>query len=262
MARRARGAIVPFRHEGQRAALGPGDLLRAVLHDRMRVGRHQRLGVAHVDLLLAGARLALRVLDRHAGGVQPGADRPHHLLLLGGLEDVVVLVVGAEGREAAVAGRLQLLVGLAEQEELELGGHHGAIAQRREPRDLALEHRARRMRHLGMGVMIDHVAEHQRRAGQPGREPQRREVRRHRVVAVAGGPARRLVARHRLHLEVGGEQVVAAVGLAPAGSRGRTRPGTACPSAGPACRRAPRARCRPRPRRRPAPAPPGSSRPA
>ncbi len=213
VARRSGGALVVLGHEGHRAALRPGDLLDGVLDDDMGVGRGQRPGIADVDLLLAGARLALGTLHRHARAVQPGADRPHHLLLLGGLEDVVVLVVGADRRHAAVAGGMQLGIAVGEEEEFELGGHHRLVAHLAQPGDLPLQHRARRMRHVGMGVMVEHVAEHQRRAVEPRRPPQRREVGLHHVVAVARGPARRLVARHRLHLDVGGEQIVAAVGL-------------------------------------------------
>ena len=65
--------------------------LHAVLQDHVAVGHGQRVGVADVDLLLARPPLALRVLDRDAGALQAGADRPHHPLFLGGLEDVVVL---------------------------------------------------------------------------------------------------------------------------------------------------------------------------
>ena len=213
VARRARGALVVLGHEGHRPALGPGDLLDRVLDDGVDVGRFQRAGIADVDLLLAGAGLALGVLHRHPRGVEAGADRPHHILLLGGLEDVVVLVIGAHRRHAAIAGGVQVGVGVREEEELQLRGHHRLVAHLAEPGDLALEHGARRMRHLGMGMVVEHVGEDQRGARNPGRPAQRREVGLHHIVAVARGPARRLVAGHRLHLEVGGEQVVAAVGL-------------------------------------------------
>ena len=61
--------------------------------------------------------------------------------------------------------------------------------------------------------MVEHVAEHQRRALEPGDAAQGREVGLDREVAVAEVPRRRLVARHRLHLEVHGQEVVAAVHL-------------------------------------------------
>ena len=68
------------------------------------------------------------------------------------------------------------------------------------------------MRHVVM-VVVEHVAEHQRGAFEPGHAPQRREVGLHDEVAIALVPARRRVARHRLHVDVVGEQVVAAVRL-------------------------------------------------
>ena len=54
---------------------------------------------------------------------------------------------------------------------------------------------------------------HQRGALQPGNAPQGGKVRLHDEVAVALVPARRLVAGHRLHIDVVGQQVVAAVRL-------------------------------------------------
>ena len=46
-----------------------------------------------VQLFLPGLGLALGVLDRDAGVPQLIADRPHHVLFLGGLQDVIVFVV-------------------------------------------------------------------------------------------------------------------------------------------------------------------------
>ena len=61
--------------------------------------------------------------------------------------------------------------------------------------------------------MVDHVAEHQRGAVQPGDPAQGREVRPDGEVAVAEIPGRRRVARDRLHLHVDREQIVAGVHL-------------------------------------------------
>ena len=80
------------------------------------------------------------------------------------------------------------------------------------PGDLALEDRARRMRHV-LAVMIDHVAEHQRGALEPGNPAQGREVWAYGEVAVAEIPGRRGVARDRLHLHVHREQVIAGMHL-------------------------------------------------
>ena len=124
VARRPGLLRVVLRHEGDRLALRPGDLLHRVLHHRMRVRGVQHLAVADVDLLLPGARLALGILHRDAGRVQPGADRPHHILLLGGLEDVIVLVVRADRARRPVPARVQLRVGVGEEEELQLRRRH------------------------------------------------------------------------------------------------------------------------------------------
>ena len=48
-----------------------GDLLGAVLVDDVAVGHLDGGGVAQVDLVLAGAPLALAALDGDAGGVHP-----------------------------------------------------------------------------------------------------------------------------------------------------------------------------------------------
>ena len=56
------------------------------------------------------------------------------------------------------------------------------------------------------------VGDHERRAGQPRGEAQRVEVGHHHHVAVAAFPGRHRVAGDRVHLDVDGEQVVAALG--------------------------------------------------
>ena len=62
-------------------------------------------------------------------------------------------------------------------------------------------------------VVVEHVGEHQRGAFQPRHAPQRRQVGLHDEIAIALVPARRRVAGHRLHVDVVGEQIVAAVRL-------------------------------------------------
>ena len=62
-------------------------------------------------------------------------------------------------------------------------------------------------------VMVEHVGEHQRGALEPRQAAQGRHVGLHDEIAVALLPARRRVAGHRLHVDVVGEQVVAAVRL-------------------------------------------------
>ena len=207
----ARHAIVPLGHEGDRLADVIGDFLGAVLDDGVAVRHLEGLGVAHVDLLLARAPLALGVLDRDAGTREAIAQGAHVDLLLGGLQDMIVLDVVTRRLQIAVALLEGGLVRIIEQEELELGGHVGLHLHRLEALQLLLENGARRMRHVFMGVVVEHVAQHQRSAGQPRRAAQGRHVGLQHEVAIALLPARRLVAGHRLHLDVDAEEVVAAM---------------------------------------------------
>ena len=62
-------------------------------------------------------------------------------------------------------------------------------------------------------MMIDHVAKHESGSRQPGNSPERRQVGLHDEIAVALLPVGYRVARHRLHIDVVGEQIVAAVGF-------------------------------------------------
>ena len=82
-----------------------------------------------------------------------------------------------------------------------------------EPLELLLQDGARRMRHRLVVMMVEHVAEDERGAVEPRRPAQRREIGLHDEVAIALLPARRLVAGHRLHIDVVGEQIVAAMRL-------------------------------------------------
>ena len=86
--------VIVFGHEGDRLALGIGDLLGAVLQDDVAVGHLQRLGIAHIDLFLAGAPLALGILDRNAGSFHLVAETAHDAFFLGGDTDLVVADVG------------------------------------------------------------------------------------------------------------------------------------------------------------------------
>ena len=173
------------------------------------------LGVADVELLLARAPLALRILDRDARGLQQVAHRAHHRLFLGGLEDVVVLDVVAGRLEVAKTLLVDRPVVLVEEIELELRGHVGGEPELLEPRELRLEDGARRMRDRLVVMVVDEIGEAERRALEPGALHQRRHVGLHDEVAVALGPVGGRVAGHRLHIDVVGEQVVAAVRLLP-----------------------------------------------
>ena len=85
---------------------------------------------------------------------------------------------------------------------------------------------------------------------EPRRAAQRVEVGLEHEVAVAALPARHRVAVDGVHVDVDGEQVVAALGaVADDRSSGTWARSGACPAGGPACRSGPAGRCRCRPRR-------------
>ena len=70
--------------------------------------------------MLAAARLTLRELHRDARAVDAAPDRADDVLVACRLQDVVVLDERAVVLEVRVVLRLGFLVGLAEQEELQL----------------------------------------------------------------------------------------------------------------------------------------------
>ena len=178
----------------------------------MPVRHLQRLRIPDIDLLLARAPLALGILDRDAGALQAVAEGPHHDLVLRRLQDVIVLDVVPGRLEVAVALLVGALVAVVEEEELELRRHIGLELHGLEAPELLLEHRSRRVGYV-LVVMIDHVADHECGAGEPGDTPQRRHVGLEGEVSVAQFPARGLVSGHRLHLDVDAEEIVAAVRL-------------------------------------------------
>ena len=69
------------------------------------------------------------------------------------------------------------------------------------------------MRKVAVGVMVENVGDDQRRPRQPRDAPHRRQVRLDDEIAIALRPVGRRVARHRLHVDIVGQQIVAAVGL-------------------------------------------------
>ena len=214
---------------------------------RSAISRASR--VAQIELRLAGTPFALGGLDRDAGALHAVADRADQALLLGRLQDVIVLDVPAGGLETFVALLAGALVRLVEHVELELGRHVGAVAHRLGALDLATQDRARRVRQQ-LAVVVDHVAEHQRGAapatgsGARSRGPagsRSRRSRDPRTPRRSPGPApspcrRRADSRRR-------------ASRAPPARRRSVR-SRACRSAGPACRESTPARCRSSRRRR------------
>ena len=203
--------LVELRHEGDRHVLLGGDLLGAVLVDRRGRRRRERLAVAEVDLVLAEVALALGVLDRHPGRAHLVADPADQRLDARRAEQRVVDVVEVGRLEVAVGLLPGLLVGVLEDDELELGAGVGDQPALGKPGELAAQDLARRGDDLGAVVPLQ-VGEQQHRALVPRDRPQRVEVGHHLEVAVAALPRRHLVAADGVHVDVDGEQVVAALG--------------------------------------------------
>src|SRR5262245_46370001 len=61
--------------------------------------------------------------------------------------------------------------------------------------------------------MVEHIAQHERGSRQPRNTPQRGEIRLQDEIAIAFFPIGHCIARHRLHIDVVGEQIVAAMRL-------------------------------------------------
>src|SRR5215471_10304176 len=206
----ARRPHVVLRHERDRRALRPGDLLDPVLVEHVAVGHLERFRVPEIDLLLAPSPLALREFHRHAGRLHVVPDRADQAFLLRGLQDVVVLEVARDRREAVVPLRPCLVERLAEQVQLELGRGFHEQTPLLCALDLTPQHDARRLLD-GLSVLGVNVAEHQGGPGQPRDHPPRRQVRDELHVAVAAFPRRELEPGQRLHLHVDGEEVDAGV---------------------------------------------------
>ena len=169
------------------------------------------LVVAEVDLVLAEVALALRVLDLHPRPGHLVADPPDQRLDPRGPQQRVVDVVEVGRLEVVEALLPGLLVGVAEDDELELGSGHCGEAALRQPRQLAAQDLPRRGGDFAAVVPLD-VGHHHRRPRQPRHQPQRLQVGDHLEVAVAGVPGGHRVAADRFHVDVDGQQVVAALG--------------------------------------------------
>src|SRR5262249_19846387 len=180
-------------------------LLGAVLVDHVVVRGRDRFAVAEVDLLLPRAPLAFAAFDHDAGAQHAVADLAMDELLLAGLEDVVVLGVGADRLEALLALRAGVVVGVAEEYELELGGHEHAIATGLRTFHLPAENATGRLLDRP-SVLILEIAEDESRLLQPRDAAERRPVADGVEVLVSRRPARAPVAGEWRHVDVDREQ--------------------------------------------------------
>ncbi len=230
---RARAVGGELRHERHRQTVLPCHLFQALLENHVPVGHRQRLGVADVQLVLAKSPFALGVLDRNAGRLEMPPNRRCEGLRAGALEDVVILEIPADRREAGIPGPCSRAVVLLEDVVLELGSREGPKSQVARRVDLIAQKRARRHAHVAVRVLVAHVAQHERALLEPARDPQRRQIRHEVEVAVALLPVRERVALDRLHLHVGRKEIIAAVGAVRRVILDEPlRRRTACPSGG------------------------------
>ncbi len=198
----------PLGHERGGAALLRCDLLDAVLEHEVPVRGHEGFVVGDVDLVLSTSCLALRELHRDLGVAHLVADTSQHVLLTGGLEQLVVLNGRGVGSQILPTFGGRLLIGVVEEEELELGGAAHAQTALGGPLELASQDLPGR--HLDRrALLVGQVAHHHGSASEPRDAPSRRVVGPADKISVAGVPVREAVTRERGHVDVDGEQVVA-----------------------------------------------------
>ena len=207
----------PFRHERERHAAQRGDLLGPVLVDRVVVRVRQRIGIRDVDLVLPLPELTLGELDRDPGPAHVVADLADEPFVLGGLQHVVIHDVGRARPRIAVRTLGQIVERILEQIELELRPGLDLIPLGGRPGDLILQDLAGGDGDRLARLLIGDIAEHHRGLVDPRAPPERREVRDHPEVAVAGLPAGVAIAGERLHLHVDRQQVQ--TGVEPLGAQ-------------------------------------------
>ena len=164
--------------------------------------------------MLAEVALALGRLDHEPGAVHVVADGAQQRLDPAGAEQRVVDVVLVRRSQVAVAGVPRLLVGVVEDDELQLGAGQRDQPRRRRPARPAPAGSAagdcddRRVPSSSQ----PQVAVHHRRARQPRHRAQRVQVEARTRCRRSRAPRSDRVAVDGVHVDVDGEQVVAALG--------------------------------------------------
>ena len=208
---RAALGLVELGHEGDRHLLLGGDLLGAVLVDDVTVSGLERLAVLEVDLVLAEVALALGVLDLQPGGPHLVSDPADQRFDARRAQQRVVDVVEVRRLEVAIGLAPRVLVGVPEDDELELGRGGGDEPTLGQPSELASQDLTWRGHDLRAVAPLQ-VGEHHHRALVPGDGAEGVEVGLHLEIAVAALPRGHRIAADGLHVDVDSEQVVAALG--------------------------------------------------
>ena len=161
---------------------------------------------------MACIRFTLGVFNRDASGVKTVADGAHYVFFFGGLEDVVILVIGRNRFEVFEIAVAQRLIAVLEQVEFQFSRHHRLEPQGTGAFNLTLQNRAGGVWD-GVMVVIEQVGQTHRGAGQPRQWAQGGKIGLHHVIAVARLPVRRFVAGHGIHFHINCQQVVAGMGF-------------------------------------------------
>ena len=191
-----------------------GDLLRAVLVDRVLVGGLEDLGEPERDLLLAVVALALDALAVETRALHAAADVAQQRLEAGRGEQVVVDVVVGGCLQSDVALGPGIPERIVEDDELEFRTRVGDEATVGEALTLRVEDAPGRLDHRAAAHVLE-VRHDERRGGLPRDAAEGGHVGAQHEVAVALVPARHRVAVDRVHIDVDREQVVAHLGAVP-----------------------------------------------
>ena len=185
------------------------DRLRAVFVDGVVVAGAQGLVIEEADLVLTQVALTLGRLDIQARGIHLVADVAQDRLDLRAAEDRIIDVVAVRARQPDIAPIPGRVIGVLEEDELQLGPAEGAIAQLGRGSQLLLEDGARRLRDLTRPVQPGQIALDHRGVRLARRAPQGVEVEVEEHIAIPPLPGGERVAGHGVHLDIDGEQVVA-----------------------------------------------------
>ena len=157
-------------------------------------------------------RLAFRELDGHSGVTQATADGTKHVLFFGGLQDVVVLDIGRVWGEANIAPSVRFVVGLLEQEELDLRTDLGLVPLGHRSFGLALQNATGRLFDRRTRVDVDQIEENNSCLFKPRKVADRCTIDHSAHVAVALVVAGKPEPGHRVVVDVACDQIVTVLG--------------------------------------------------
>ena len=164
--------------------------------------------------MLTATRFALAELDGHTSSFEATTKLADDVFVLGGLQHVIVLEIRAVRLEVAVALVVGFFVGVLEQVELDLAGHHRQEAKRSSGLDLTAQHRARRHLDEFFGVDVVEITHDHRRLRHPRSDADGVPIGGGEHVAipllVTGEP----IARHRVVIHIAGDEIIAVLGAA------------------------------------------------